>query len=102
SVGVLATVFADSRWVPLEVAGVERGLVECRGENEMDAELATHELLFHRCHRLPLAVGARQTGHHAPGLGDRINATFVVGRRAEGCAVVEIRATIPLTVPAVL
>src|SRR6185312_5214348 len=52
--------------------------------------------------RLLHARVGRGAGEHRPALRDRIDAAFLVAGRAERRAVVEVRAAVPLAVPAVL
>ena len=50
-------------------------------------------------HGLGRAIGRPGAGDHRPGLGDGIDAAFLVRRRAERRAVIEPAAPIPLAIP---
>src|SRR5258708_1570570 len=56
-VGVLTAVFPDARRVALDVAGVERGTVEGRGEEEGEAVGGSDEVLVHGGHGASGASG---------------------------------------------
>ena len=51
AVGVLAAVLADARQVALDVARIDVGMVERRGEEQDEAVVATDEVLVHGVHR---------------------------------------------------
>src|SRR5688572_31080770 len=69
-VGVLAAVLADAGRVALDVARIEPGEVEGRGEEKREAVIGADEVRLHRGHG---ALGARRVGgagEDGPGLGD--------------------------------
>ena len=87
--------------IALDVAGIERRLVERRREQQHQPVVAAHQIFVDRRHGARGAGRVGGAGDHAPGLRDRIDAAFAVRGRAERRAVVEIGAAIPVAVPAV-
>src|SRR6185312_4156512 len=101
-VGVLAAVLAHAGQVALDVAGVERGLVERRIEQLHQAGVAVHQVAVQRGHRLALALGLTGAAEHRPALRDGVDAAFLVGVGTQRRTVVEVRAAVPGAVPGVL
>jgi hypothetical protein len=56
-VGVLPGVFAHSRRVPLDVAGLEAGTIEWRSEELDDLEILAHQLVPHGIQSQPATLG---------------------------------------------
>src|SRR3954465_8668281 len=97
--GVLPAVFADTRKISLDVAGIMRGAIEGRPEQQNHLCLPPQELPSYRFHGLsrpPRLSPRRQDG---PRLRQRIDLALLVLRGPEWCAVVEVGATIPSAVP---
>jgi hypothetical protein len=68
--GVLAAILANARRIALDVAGIERRLVERRREQQHEAIAAMHELAVERGHRLDRAPRIARSGQRRPGLRD--------------------------------
>ena len=100
-VGVLAAVFPHPRHVALDVPGVEVRGVERRGEQFDKPRLADHKAFLHRRQGLPGPSGIAAAGQDRPALADGVDLAFLVFRRAERRAVVEVGPAVPLAVPAV-
>src|SRR4030095_4799231 len=100
-VGVLAAVFPDAGRVALDVAGVERGALEGRGEEEGKAVGGADEVLLHGGHGALRARRVGGAGDDGPGLRDGVDAAFVALGGAERGPVVEVAAPVPVAVPAV-
>ena len=96
---VLAAVLANARRIALDVAGIERRLVEWRREQQRQLILRPDQLAFDRRHGAGRALGIGRARDHRPGLRDRIDPAFVARRRAERRAVVEPGAPIPVAIP---
>ena len=99
---VLPAVLADSGHVALDVAGLERAAIKRRREQQDHLIRIADQTILHRRHCLtrPLRVGG--SGDDRPRLGDRIDLTLLVLRRAERSAVVEVCPPVPAAVPGVL
>ena len=97
--GVLAAVFANARRIALDVAGIESGAVEWRGEEDHEPVVRPNQLLLHRGHRPRRARRLRGARDHRPGLRDRIDPAFLARGGSQRGAVVEIGAAIPVAVP---
>src|SRR5581483_10768984 len=98
-VRVLAAVFAHAGQVPFDVPRVPGRAIEWRGKEKDKPVAATNQILFHRCHRPHTAGRLGRPGDHAPGLGDRVDATFTIRDRTQRRAIVKVRAAIPIAVP---
>ena len=102
AVRVLAAVLAHARDVAPDVAGVEIRPVEGRIEKLDQRVVAAHEALVDGVHRHPRALGIARAREHRPALRNGVDPALDVARRSQRRAVVEVRAPIPLAVPAVL
>ena len=100
AVRVLPAVLADSRRVPLDVAGVERRLVEGRGEEEDEPVAAPHEVLVHGRHRASRAGRVRRRPRSRPRTARSSRSGTPRRGRSERRPVVEEGAPIPVAVPA--
>src|SRR5688572_10942343 len=100
--GVLPAVLPHPGDVALDVAGIGGRSIERRIEELDQAVLAAHQVTIERLHGGARALRAAGAGQHRPALRDRIDAAFGVAGGAERRAVVEVRAPVPLAVPAVL
>ncbi len=98
-VGVLAAVLAHAGQVALDVAGIERRVVERRREEQDQPVAAAHQELVDRRHGARRARRVGGARDHRPGLGDRVDPALVVRGRAERRAVVEVGAPVPVAVP---
>ncbi len=96
---VLPAILAQARRIALDVAGIERRLVEGRREQERQAVVATDEMLFQGSHRHRGAHGIGRARQHRPGLGNGIDPAFLVRLRTEPGSIIEGRAAIPFAVP---
>ena len=96
---VLTAVLANARRIALDVAGIERRLVEWRREQQRQSVLRTDQFALDRRHGARRALAVRGARNHRPRLRDRIDPAFVARRRAERRAVVEPAAPIPVAVP---
>src|SRR5437763_6694232 len=99
---ILAAILANARRITLDLAGVAIRVIERRGEQQDQLLAAPDEILLdggQRPRRPDWLGGARD---HSPRLRDRINATFRIDGGPQGSPVVEIGATIPVSVPSVL
>src|SRR6185437_6022876 len=83
AMGVLAAILANAGRIALDVAGIERRLVEGWREEQRQSVAPADELLIDRVHRAGLAGGVAGSRDDAPGLGDRVDPALAVGRRAE-------------------
>ena len=97
---VLAAVLADAFRIRLHIAGLLHGALERRREQRRQGRIATEQVGFERLHGLLGALRLRGAGDHAPGLRDGVDLAFVIRGRAQGRAVVEEPAAIPLAIPA--
>ena len=97
--GVLAAVLADARQVAADVAGIHRGTIEGRSQQQDHACVAADQMRADRVHGAFVTSGRRRSREHRPGLRDGIDAALLVLRRAEGRAVVEVGAPVPVAVP---
>ncbi len=89
------------RQVALDVAGVERLVVERRGEQEDQPPVAVDQVFVDGLQR---PAGPRRiagAGEHGPRLRDRVDPAGDVLRRAQRGAVVEVGAAVPVAVPGV-
>ena len=68
AVGVLPAVLAHTGGVGLDVAGIDIGLVERRGQELDDSEILTHELLPYGIQSRPVALGVADAGDSGPAL----------------------------------
>src|ERR1700720_4633840 len=99
--GVLTAVFPNARHITLDVAWVLWCVVKWWCEKENQSLGTADKFIFNSTH------GARRTApfsgpaHDSPGLRDRVDLAFRVFRRAERCAIIEVRAAIPFPVPTV-
>ena len=75
--GVLAAVLADARRIAFDVAGIERRLVEWRGEQGRQPILRADQLALDRSHRPRRPFGRRRAGKRGPGLRDAVDPAFV-------------------------
>ncbi len=100
-VGVLAAVLPDARQVPLDVARIDIGMIEWRGEQQNEAVTRPDEELLHRGHRLAGVGRVGCPGQDAPRLGDRVDPAFRVLSGAERGSIVEEGSPVPVAVPAV-
>jgi len=91
----------SSRQVALDVPRVDVGPVERRGEQQDEPIPATDEELLDGRHRTAGAIGIPGAGEHAPGLGDGVDPAFSVHGGPEWRPIVEVRAAVPVAVPAV-
>src|SRR5690606_16577171 len=73
---------------------------EGRREQLDQACVVAYEVVLDCLHRLFLALRVACTGDDAPALRDRVDAALLGGSGAEWRAVVEVRAPVPLAVPA--
>ena len=101
-VGVLAAVLAHPRHVALDVAGVERRLVERWREQLDHARVSPHQLHADGIHGALCPSQRRGAGEHGPALRDRIDPAFLGLGGAQRRAVVEVGAAIPVTIPGLL
>src|SRR5271166_237364 len=99
SMCILAAVLADAGRVALDVARIERRLVEWRRKQQRHLILRPNQLAFERRHGARRAYRAGRTRDHRPGLRDRIDAALVIRRRPERRAVIEPGAPVPVAVP---
>ncbi len=97
--GVLAAVFPDAGRIALDVAGIERRVIERRREQQRQPIVSADELLIHRRHRAGGARRVRGTRDHRPGLRDRIDPAFAAGSRSQRRAVIVIAAPVPAAIP---
>src|ERR1043166_248049 len=98
---VLAAVFTNAWQVSLDIAGIRSCAIEWRRKEPYQPVLAINQVLLdcsHSARRTRRLGGNRDD---CPGLGDRVYAAFAVGGGAERCAIVEISASIPLSIPGV-
>src|SRR4029079_897686 len=100
--GVLATILPHTRHVAANVSGLEIGSIERRIEKLDQRVVATNQARADRVHRSPRACGIPRPRKYRPALGDRIDLTLGVGDRTQRRAVVEVRAPVPLAIPAAL
>ena len=98
-VRVLAAVLPDARGVAPDVAGILRGAVEGRREEQDDPGPAADEVGADRVHGPVGEPRRRGPGEHRPRLGDRVDPALLVLRRAERRAVVVVASQVPLPVP---
>src|SRR6266852_9768464 len=99
SMRVLSAVLAYARHVTFDVTGIEFAFVEgWRKENDKPVA-APDQILFNGCHGAHCAITFRAAGNNRPRLHNRIDAAFIVLRRAPRCAVIEEGAAIPVAVP---
>ena len=98
---VLAAVLADARRIALDIAGVERRVLERRREQQREAGLALDQRRLDGSHGFYRARGLGGLRDHAPGLRDRIDAALGARRGSERRAVIEIAAPVPVPVPSV-
>ena len=96
---VLAAVFANARRIALDIAGIERGSIEGRREQQGQPVVATDQFAIQRGHRAQRATGRRSPGQDRPGLRDRVDPTFLVCGRAERRSIVEEAPEIPIAIP---
>lgn len=101
-VGVLSAVLAHARNVALDVAGVPRRDIEGRIEKPHETMVAVHQPVKDRLHRGAGALRIGAAGQHRPALGNGIDPAFGAFDGAQGRAVVEEAAQIPLPVPGML
>ena len=101
-VRVLAAVLAHAGEVALDIAGLEGGLVERRGEQRDHARISPHELRSHSVHGALGVRRRRRAGEHGPALRDGVDAALGQLRGAERRAVVEVGAPVPVSVPRLL
>ena len=97
--GVLAAVFAHARHVALDVPGRWSRGIEGRVEQLDDARVGMDEAAMQRRHGAACTLGRCRTGQHRPALGDGIDLTFRIRRRAERRAVVKPCALVPVAIP---
>ena len=99
---VLASVLADARRIPFDVAGIEGRAGERRREEKDQPLVTLDEMRLHGGH------GSRRVGRlgrardHPPRLGDRIDPALRVHDGSERRPVVEVGAAVPPSVPAML
>ena len=99
---VLASVLADARRIPFDVAGIEGRAGERRREEKDQPLVTLDEMRLHGGHgsrRVGRLGGARD---HPPRLGDRIDPALRVHDGSERRPVVEVGAAVPPSVPAML
>ena len=100
--GVLAAILANAGRIALDVAGIERGLVERRREQQRQPVAAAHEVAVERPPSpAPRAPDRRRPEMHAQDCAMESMRHSLARCRAERRAVVEVAAAIPVAVPAV-
>src|SRR5258708_3736371 len=99
--GVLCTVLAHAGQIALDVARVVLGVIERRREEKNHSLVLPYQMVVHRVHRGPSAIGRASAREHGPTLGDGIDLTLGLRDGAERTAIVEVRATVPGAVPSV-
>src|SRR3984957_18345940 len=99
---VLTAVFPQPRRVGLNVAGVVRPAVEWGCEKFDEPVASTDYLCIHGGHGSRRAFRIGAAGDDPPGLRDRVDTTFLAGRRAQRGSVVEISPAIPIAVPGLM
>src|SRR5690349_19473140 len=77
-------------------------MIERWREQQHEPVAATNQVLLHSRHRVRRALFICRARNYSPGLGDGINPAVIALCRAERRAVIEISATVPITVPGVL
>ena len=97
--GILATVLADAGWIALDIAGIERGLVERRRKQQRHLVLRPDQFALNRRHGPLCARRLASPGDHRPGLGNRINAALVIRGGTQRRAVVEPGTAVPIAIP---
>src|SRR4029079_7390462 len=96
---ILASILPNAWRITLNVAGIERRLVERRGEEESQSVLRTDQFALDRRHGSGDALAVPGPGNHRPSLRDRIDPALFACRRAKRRTVVEPAAQIPVSVP---
>src|ERR1700744_6650370 len=97
--GVLAAVLANARRIALDVAGIERSLVERRGKQQRQLVLRPDQSALHRRHGPHRTRWLGGAGDRCPGLRNRVDSALVIGCRAERRAIVEPGAAVPNAIP---
>ncbi|KAF5056943.1 hypothetical protein DSECCO2_362150 [anaerobic digester metagenome] len=100
-VGVLPPVLPHPRYIALDVAGIEVRRIERRVQKLDQSVLAAHEMPVQGLHGRACPLGVSRSREDGPALGDGVDAAFVVFRRTQRRAVVEVRTAVPLSVPPV-
>jgi hypothetical protein len=98
-VRVLPAILPDARRVPLDVAGVLRGSIEWRIEQQQHLRPPRYEKCPDRIHRAlgkSERDGVRQDG---PRLRDGVDAALIVLRRSQRRTVIVVPPSVPLTIP---
>src|SRR6266480_3616129 len=96
---VLCTVLTHAGQISLDVAGVVSRFVERRREQHDQPRIVTYEILVERLHCDPCSIRSPRSRDDAPALRHRIDLAFVARARSKRRAIVEVRATIPFTIP---
>ena len=96
---VLTTGLSDTRQVPLDVTRIPPHPIERRCQQQHQLGVAAHEIGAHGVLARSARRGLRRTGEDRPRLGQRVELALIVLHRPQGRAIVEIGATIPVTVP---
>src|SRR5690606_4608392 len=87
TVGVLAAILTNARWIALDITRLLNGDVERRRKETQQFTLVIQQVLFERSHRLFGTFRIGNAGQHAPRLRDGIDLAFVAVLRAKRCAV---------------
>src|SRR5260370_21729643 len=98
--GVWPAIFADAWWVSLDIARMERGVVEGWCEEQRQSVGAADQFFLNRRHRDGCTSRIGSGRNHTPGLRDRVDLAFGARRRAERCSIIEVAAPVPFPVPA--
>ena len=102
TVGVLTAVFAHSRNVTFDISRIECGFVKRRIKQLDQSGGAADQALIDDMHCLACTLWIAGPADDRPTLRQGIDLAFLVGMGAERFAVIEVGATIPVSIPCVL
>src|SRR4029079_1728638 len=96
---ILASILPNTWRITLNIAGIERRLVERRGEEDRQSVLRTDQFALDCRHGSGDALARPGPGNHRPRLRDRIDPALFARRRAKRRTVIEPAPQIPISVP---